>query len=505
MESLVIARAPQSALRKSALGALLVAGAVAVAPAMTPAPAFARLAPEGFADLVEQVSPAVVQITAKQIVSPAGSSEMDEHSLPEHFRDGPFKDFFDRYFKDRTPQEFQGPRAERGAMGSGFIVDDSGIVVTNNHVVGNAKEITVTLKDGTEVPATLLGTDEKTDIALLRIETGKTLSAVAWADSAQTRVGDWVLAVGSPFGLGGTATVGIVSARGRDIGAGPFDDFIQVDAPINSGNSGGPLFDQNGKVIGVNTAIYSPNGGSVGIGFAIPAELAQHVVAQLRDKGKVERGWLGVRIQPVTPEIAESLGLDRPEGAMVASVNAGSPAEKSGLHQGDVILGFAGTKVETLRDLTRAAANAAIGSDARLDVWRGEKEMTLDVKIGEAPQQVAAAASDGNNGSNSHDGVELDSLGLILANLDDQTRARYGLDDTMKGVVIAGVDSNSDAAEKGLRPGDLITRINQTSVATSTDVTEAVEQAEKAKRKAVLLLVERQGEQRFVAVEIAHA
>jgi serine protease Do len=229
------------------------------------------------------------------------------------------------------------------------------------------------------------------------------------------------------------------------------------------------------------------------------------VVAQLQENGSVKRGWLGVRIQPVTPEIAESLGLDKPEGAMVASVNTGSPAEKAGLHQGDVILSFAGEKIEHLRDLTRAAADAEVGSNARLDVWRGEKAMTLDVRMGEAPQQLASATGDDNSGNSGNDGIELNSLGLVLANLDDQTRARYGLDDTMKGVVIAGVASNSDAADKGLRPGDLITRINQKTVATPTDITQAVEQAEQAKRKAVLLLVERQGEERFVAVEIAHA
>jgi serine protease Do len=502
METLVIDHNRRPARRKTTLGALLVVGAIAAAPAMAPAAAFARLAPEGFGDLIEQVSPAVVQISVKQAMPTDDSGEVEQHSIPEQFRNGPFKDFFDRYFKDHSPQEFQGPRVERGAIGSGFIIDSSGIVVTNNHVVGNAKEIMVSLKDGSELPAKLLGADEKTDLAVLKIQSKTALPAVTWGDSDKARIGDWVLAVGNPFGLGGTATVGIISARGREIGAGPYDDFIQVDAPINSGNSGGPLFDQNGKVIGVNTAIYTPNGGSVGIGFAIPGDLAQHVVAQLQENGSVKRGWLGVRIQPVTPEIAESLGLDKPEGAMVASVNTGSPAEKAGLHQGDVILSFAGEKIEHLRDLTRAAADAQIGSSARLDVWRGEKAMTLDVRMGEAPTQLASATGDDNSGN---DGIELNSLGLVLANLDDQTRARYGLDDTMKGVVIAGVASNSDAADKGLRPGDLITRINQKTVANPSDITQAVEQAEQAKRKAVLLLVERQGEERFVAVEIAHA
>jgi serine protease Do len=499
MEALVVASNPKPARRKGVLSTLLIAGAVATAPVITPSPAFARLAPEGFGDLIEQVSPAVVQISVKQAMPTGAVAGMEEHSVPEQFRDGPFKDFFERFFKDRAPHEHQRPQGRRAAIGSGFIIDKSGIVVTNNHVVGGADEITVTLKDGSELDAELLGTDEKTDLAVLRIETDTALPAVAWADSDKARVGDWVLAVGNPFGLGGTATVGIVSARGRDIGAGPYDDFIQVDAPINSGNSGGPLFDQDGRVIGVNTAIFSPNGGNVGIGFAIPAELAKQVVAQLQEKGAVKRGWLGIRIQPVTPEIAESLGLDEPEGALVASVNENSPAAKAGLRQGDVILGFDEEKIADPRALTRIVATAEIGGDMPLKVWRGDKAITLSVAIGEMPRQLASA-SDG-----AEDGVELGALGLTLAKLDDKARSRYGLDETTLGVMIADVDADSDAAEKGLRPGDLITRVNQQSVETPADITKAVEQAEQAKRKAVLLLVERQGEQHFVAVEIVAA
>jgi len=496
METLVIDRNRRPARRKTALSALLVAGAIAAAPAMAPASAFARLATEGFGDLIEQVSPAVVQISVKQVMPTGGPAGMEEHSVPEQFRNGPYKDFFERFFKDRAPQEHGRPQGKRGSIGSGFIIDKSGIVVTNNHVIGDADEITVTLKDGSEMDAELLGTDEKTDLAVLRIETDAALPAVAWGDSDKARVGDWVLAVGNPFGLGGTATVGIVSARGRDIGAGPYDDFIQVDAPINSGNSGGPLFDQDGRVIGVNTAIFSPNGGNVGIGFAIPAELAKQVVAQLQENGSVKRGWLGIRIQPVTPEIAESLGLDKPEGALVASVNENSPAEKAGLRQGDVILGFGNEEIEDPRALTRIVAAAEIGIGKPLKVWRGDTAITLDVAIGEAPKQLASA------GGGARDGVELGALGLTLAKLDEKARSRYGLDETTQGVVIAEVAADSDAAEKGLRPGDLITRINQQSVETPADVTKAVDQAEQAKRKAVLLLVERQGEQHFVAVEI---
>lgn len=499
METLVSPRNSETVRRKGALGACLVAGAIATAPILTPSQAFARLAPDGFGDLIEQVSPAVVQISVNQAAQTGDPTGNKNHSMPEHFRGGPYQEFFERFFKDRTPQPYQHPQGRRAAIGSGFIIDKGGIVVTNNHVVGNAKEITVTLKDGSELPATLLGADEKTDLAVLRIETDAALPAVAWGDSDKTRVGDWVLAVGNPFGLGGTATVGIVSARGRDIGAGPYDDFIQVDAPINSGNSGGPLFDQDGRVIGVNTAIFSPNGGNVGIGFAIPAELAKHVIAQLEEEGTVQRGWLGIRIQPVSPDIAESLGLDEPKGALITSVNENSPAEKAGLRQGDVVLGFDDEEIDAPRALSRIVATTEVGADTPIKIWRGDKAITLEVNIGEAPRQVAAATHGAN------DGVEFGALGLTLAKLDDRTRSRYGLGDNLQGVVIADVDSESDAAEKGLRPGDLISSVNQQSVKTPDDIAQAIERAEQTQRKAVLLLVERQGEQRFVAVDLADA
>lgn len=482
-----------------ALGALTVAGALAFAP-LASAPALAHGAPDGFGDLIEDVNPSVVQITATKIARQSGPAPQ----IPEQFRNGPFKDFFDRFSRDGGPHGGPRPQPKQGALGSGFIVDEEGIVVTNNHVVSNAAEIKVTLTDGREFPATLIGADEKTDLAVLKVETDTALPAKSWGDSDKSRVGDWVLAVGNPFGLGGTATVGIISARGRDIGSGPYDDFIQIDAPINSGNSGGPLFDGEGNVIGVNTAIFSPNGGNVGIGFAIPSNIAQEVVADLRENGTVERGWLGVMIQPVTPDVAESLGLEQPKGALVAKVTPDSPAEKAGLRQGDVILGFDGQDIGKVRDLTRVVANTDIGGSTRVSVWRGDKEIALKVKVGEMPQQVAAN-TERDDTRDGDTGVEVGPLGLTLTQLDEQSRSDLNLGDGSKGVVIAGVDSGKDSAEKGLRPGDVITHVNQAPVATPADVVKAVEKAEKTNRKSVLLLIDRQGEQRFVAVELAEA
>ena len=490
-------RAPDAKSR-AVLTATLLACAFSLGPILTPGPALARTLPDGFGDLIERVSPAVVQITSEQSAAVNAPSEGGRPPVPEQFRDGPLKDFFEHFFRDGVPQRMPGPQQKRGAHGSGFFVDH-GIVVTNNHVVANSDEITVTLKDGQKFTAEVLGTDEKTDLAVLRVDKEMSLEAVKWGDSDATRVGDWVLAVGNPFGLGGTATAGIVSARGPEIGAGPYDDFIQIDAPINSGNSGGPLFNRQGDVIGVNTAIYSPNGGNVGIGFAIPSEIAQKVVAEIREEGAVRRGWLGVRIQPVTLDIAESLGLERAEGALVSTVDPNSPAEKAGLHQGDVILGFGDEQIIDLRDLTRAVADAEIATKTKLTVWRGDEQVTLNVKVGEAQQKLASKTQ------KAKDEVELSDLGLTLAVLNDKARARFGFDDEVDGVVVASVDTEKDAAEKGLHPGDLITRVDQKPVSELHDVIEGVERARESERKAVLLLVQRQGESHFVAVELANA
>ncbi len=426
-----------------------------------------------------------------------GPSAGDPSQMPEQFRD-----FFERHFGPQGPgSEDPAPHAPRGALGSGFIIDGGGIIVTNNHVVGGADEITVTLKDGRTFPAELLGADEKTDLAVLKVKSDKPLPTVPWGELAGTRVGDWILAVGNPFGLSGSVTAGIVSARGRDIGAGPYDDFIQIDAPLNSGNSGGPLFDGHGRVVGVNTAIFSPNGGNVGIGFAIPSDTAKGIVAELQSKGRVERGWLGVGIQPVTPEVAESLGLAKAEGALVASVATDSPAAKAGVRPGDIVTGFGGKPITTAKDLSRAVAATEAGGHRILDIMRDGKQVELPVDIGKAKPTLASADAPTHGES----AVQVPALGLKLATLDAQARTHLGVATDASGALIVGVDGSKDASDKGLRPGDLITRVNQQQVSAPGDVVRAVEQAAKDHRKAVLLMVERNQEQRFVVIEMTKA
>ncbi len=480
------------------LAVCALAGALALAPVIGPSAAVAGPMPESFADLVETVSPAVVQIAVKHDGNAVSAERGQMPEIPKEFREGPFKDFFDRHFGNRDGDAAPGqpmPR-QRMAMGSGFLIDGNGHVVTNNHVVGEASDIEVTLRDGRVFDAVLLGADKKTDLAVLRLDTEASLPHVTWGDSDDTRVGDWVLAVGNPFGLGGTVTAGIVSARGRDIGSGPYDDYIQVDAPINRGNSGGPLFNGDGTVIGVNTAIFSPNGGNVGIGFAIPANLARDVVAQLKENGVVERGWLGVTIQPVTPDVAESLGMDEAKGALVASVSKDSPAEEAGLKQGDVIQSFAGEEIATIRDLTRAVADTKRGAREDIRVWRGEQAVSLDVTIGEAPAELAAVARQ------AEDGKELASLGLALAALDEKTRDRFGIDQEASGVLITRVAAGTPAADKGLKAGDLIVSINQAPVAAPEAVAKAIDEAVSRDRSSALFLIERGGERRFVALKM---
>ena len=492
---------PRLGRRTLSAAGLFLAGTLAVAPAMAPMPAWARATPESFADLVEQVNPAVVQVVVEKRVA---ASSKSVPGLPEGFPDGQFRDFFERYFRDQMPGPSE-PRGEMGALGSGFVIDPSGIIVTNNHVISDADEISVRFKDGEEYAAELVGADDKTDLAVLHVDAKKVLPAVAWGNSDGVRVGDWVMAVGNPFGLGGTVTAGIVSARGREIGAGPYDDFIQIDAPINTGNSGGPLFNTEGAVVGVNTAIYSPNGGSIGIGFAIPSDMAATVVAQLRESGSVERGWLGVMIQPVTPEIAESLGLEKAAGALITEVTADSPASKSGLRRGDVILSYDGKAISTLRDLTRAVADTTVDTRVSIQIVRDNAARTVNARIGALETEPKVAANAEKLEPTAEAATALARLGLSVAPLNAEVRARLGIDGKTRGVVVAEVDDGKGAAEKGLRPGDIITSVNQKAVDSPGDVAKEVEDASKNQRKAVLLLVERGGEQRFVAVELADA
>lgn len=483
---------------------MVLALALALSPLAWTAPAWAAATPDSFADLIDQVTPAVVQITTTQKAPrglPGSGNPLDQ--LPEQFREGPLRDFFDRFFQEGAPGLGIPPPMPRNALGSGFIIDSSGIVVTNNHVIGQATDIKVKLKDGREMSASLVGSDEKTDLAVLRISSDKPLPAVAWGDSDKARVGDWVIAIGNPFGLGGTVTAGIISSRGRDIGAGPYDDFIQIDAPINSGNSGGPLFNSEGKVIGVNTAILSPSGGSIGIGFAIPSELARKVVAELQQKGSVDRGWLGVAIQPVTQEVAESLGLKEAKGALVANVTAGSPAAEAGIRQGDVITAFDGRPVDEVRDLTRAVADAPIGERKSVNVWRGDREVSIKVKIGQMPKQMARSEDAGPDSAAPGEGTALATLGITVLPIDEAARARFGLTAKDSGVVVVSVARDQNAASKGIRPGDIIVRANDRTIEQVADLQAVVDQAKASGRKAVLLLMQREGEARFVAVQLS--
>jgi len=462
-------------------------------------------APGSFAGLVKQVFPAVVNVSTTE--HPAASHMMQRGDMP--FPPGsPFDEFFRRFFDQQQPGGRGVPRGGdddgdsspviHGA-GSGFIIDPAGYIVTNNHVVKDADKITVTLNDGTEIPAKVVGTDEKTDLALLKVDTDKKLTAVEWGDSDAAQVGDWVIAVGNPFGLGGTVTAGIVSARGRDLHSGPFDDFLQIDAPINRGNSGGPTFDTSGKVIGINSAIYSPSGGSVGIGFAIPSNLAKGVIAQIREHGSVQRGWLGVQIQAVTPEMAEALGLDKAKGALVADVQEDSPALKAGLHQGDVILSYDGKPVNQLSDLPRLVADTPAGKTVPIEIQRDGKAQTVSVEIAKlkGTQQVASAEENGPS-------VD-DQLGLSLSALTPKVRREYGVSDDVEGVLVTGIREDGPARETGVGPGDVIVRVGSEAVKTPSEVAKQVKAAKAADRNAVMLLINRQGDQRFVALKLPKA
>jgi serine protease Do len=476
-----------------AAAGLVTSVSATVAPTAPPVsvPAAATPAPDGFADLIAAVKPAVVNISVKAAVTRA---RMDGPGALPFGPGSPFEDFF-RRFGQPLPHGVPTPDTPRTVQGSGsgFVVSADGYVVTNAHVVDGAEEVSVTFDDGSSHPAEVRGVDEKTDLAVLKIDSDEALPWVEFGDSDAARVGDWVIAIGNPFGLGGTATTGIVSARGRDIQAGPFDDFLQIDAPINRGNSGGPLFDTAGKVIGINTAIYSPNGGSVGIGFAIPSSLAEGIVDQLKTEGQVERGWLGISIQGISDDIAAGLGLEDPRGALVADVVSGSPADEAGLRSGDVITGFGGTEVSTVKDLTRLAANATPGSEVLVEVWRDGDTVELEVKLGSSLEESPAVAREPAHGK----------LGLSLAPLTDAERQRLGLAEDVQGAVVASVVPGSPAARKGLRPGDVIAMVGHEPVASPDDVVREVARAREAERDTVLLKIVRGEQSRYVALGLA--
>ncbi|TIR29923.1 MAG: Do family serine endopeptidase, partial [Mesorhizobium sp.] len=429
--------------------------------------------------------------------------------MPQLPEGSPFQDFFDDFFKNR-PGEQGNPSQKVQSLGSGFVVDaEQGIVVTNNHVIADADDIEVNFSDGVTLKATLVGTDTKTDVAVLKVDPkGHKLTAVKFGDSSKMRVGDWVMAIGNPFGLGGTVTVGIVSARNRDINSGPYDDFIQTDAAINRGNSGGPLFNSDGEVIGINTAIISPSGGSIGIGFSIPSQLALGVVDQLRQFGETRRGWLGVRIQPVTDDIAESLGMATAKGALVAGVIKGGPVDNGTILAGDVIIKFDGRDVNEMRDLPRVVAESTVGKAVDVVIVRKGVEQTVKVTLGRLEDgEKLASAEDGNadkdNGDEAPAVSTVSVLGMTVGELNDETRTKFGIAAEVSGVVITDVAKDSAAAERGIQAGEVITEIAQESVATPKDVMDRIAALkEQGRKNALLMLASKTGELRFVTIRM---
>jgi serine protease Do len=474
----------QTLLSARALWTLLLATALIMVQAIQ---AIAR--PESFADLAERFSPAVVNITTATMV--AGRDQATP-MVPEG---SPFEDFF-REFQDRN----RGDRAPRrsSALGSGFVISEDGFIVTNNHVIAGADEITIEFFNGDTLDAELVGTDEKTDIALLKVEADQPLPFVSFGDSDLARVGDWVVAMGNPLGQGFSVSAGIVSARNRAL-SGTYDDYIQTDAAINRGNSGGPLFNLDGEVIGVNTAILSPNGGSIGIGFSMASNVVKGVVDQLKEFGETRRGWLGVRIQDVTEDMADAMGLPEAKGALVSDVPEG-PAMDAGMKAGDVIVNFDGVDVQDTRGLVRQVGSTQVGKTVRVTVWRDGDTETLKVTLGRREDAEAEAVPAAQPGGD--EPVEKDLMGMSLSSLTAELREQLSLGDNDKGLVVRDVDQASDAYEKGLRAGDLITEAGQQKVETISDLEERVSEAREAGRKSILLLIRRQGEPRFVALPI---
>ena len=478
---------------------LAIFAAAAIAWPLLTAPAQAR-GPDGIADVAEAVIDAVVNISTKQTV------EMNTTAMPQLPPGSPFEEFFDEFFKNRRGQNGQDGGAQTprrvNSLGSGFIIDASGLVVTNNHVISDADEISVILNDGSILKAEIVGRDTKTDLALLRVKPVKPLKAVKFGDSDKLRLGEWVIAIGNPFSLGGTVTAGIVSARNRDIQSGPYDNYIQTDAAINRGNSGGPLFNLNGEVIGVNTAIISPSGGSIGIGFAVPSKTALAVIDQLRQFKEVRRGWLGVRIQQVTDEIADSLSIKPARGALIAGIDDKGPAKPAGIEPGDVIVKFDGQDIKEMRDLPKIVAETPVGKDVEVTIIRKGNEEKKIVKLGRLEDEKQAALTPKKDGAEEKTVVKK-ALGLDLANLTDELRKKHNIKDKVKGVLITGVDANSAAAEKRLSPGMVIAEVQQQPVGSADELQRRIEKLKKDGKKAVVLLVVTpDGDPSFVALSL---
>ena len=529
--------------RVGLLGSAMLLSVAPLLPVLTSPPALARPAPDSFADLAARLLPSVVNISSTETVtddSNNGGDDDDDDSPGDKTPDKGGRDPgapipspaippgspFDKFFRDFMNRHGQGggqgggqgsgkgdgqnngpggqaaPGRKMQSLGSGFVVDPSGLIVTNNHVIKGADTITVTLQDNTVLKARLLGHDDKTDLALLKVDPAHPLPAVAFGDSDKARVGDWVVAIGNPFGLSGTVTAGIVSSRGRSLDSGPYDDFIQTDAPINRGNSGGPLFDMDGGVIGINTAIYSPSGGSIGIGFSIPSNEARGVIEQLRRYGKARRGWIGVRIQDVSQDIADSLGLKTAKGALVAGVEPNGPAAKAGLRAGDVIQTVAGQAVDG-RSLPRVVGETTVGQGVALGVWRDGHPQTLQVVVRDfpedAPKPSPAPAATGATGPAP---LDLAGLGMKLAGLDDALRRKYQIADSQKGVVVTDTVPSGLASDRGIKPGDVIVEVQQSEVSQPADVQSRIEQALHQKRPSVVMLVQNGDGMRWVPLPI---
>ncbi|MDX2112416.1 MAG: DegQ family serine endoprotease [Alphaproteobacteria bacterium] len=439
----------------------------------------------GFADLVEKLSPAVVNIsTTQKVKNPPMMFGMPFEGLPNSPEMEPFREFFDRFGQGMK----QAPEREATSLGSGFVIDPKGYVITNNHVVEQAEEITVIFSDNTKYKAAIVGRDKKTDLALLKIDVKKDLPFAVMGDSDAMRVGDWVIAIGNPFGLGGSVTQGIISARQRSINAGPFDDFLQTDAPINRGNSGGPLFNTKGEVIGINTAIFSPSGGSVGIGFAIPTALAKPVVEQLKASGKVTRGWLGVKIQEVSEEIANSVGLEKQMGALVLDVSKASPADKVGIQAGDVITHFGGKEIKEMKNLPRLVAEAPIGKPAEIRFWRSGKAMSGMITVGELKDEAEKAGA-GSKGSPAVPAAGEVVLGMRLVQGEGELQ-------------VAEVEAGSEAAKRGVREGDVIREVGGEKVTSASGLKQAMQAAKKAGRKFALVRISRGSEEAFIPLPV---
>lgn len=449
-----------------------------------------------FAGIVTADKPAVVTITTEMKTQEQATDDTTPF-------DQQFRQFFGQQgipLPQQQPQQRQSQTAE--ALGSGFIISPDGYIVTNNHVIDNATSIKVTLDDGTELPATLVGADPKSDLAVLKVVSPKPLAVISWGDSDRLKAGDQILAIGNPFGIGTTVTAG-VSARGRDLHSGPYDDFIQIDAPINHGNSGGPLVDVEGKVVGINTAIYSPNGGSVGVGFAIPSDQAQNVVVRLMKDGSIHHGFIGVQIQPVTPDVANAIGLATAEGALVAKVDASTPAGRAGIKTGDVITSLGGQPVKSPRDLSRMVADLSPGQKEHVTVWRQGESKDMLLTVGGNDAQSAQASPDNGQQKGDASSQALPMIGIGLADITPAIREALNLPQDEKGTIVESVTPSKPAAEAGLQAGDVIVSVNQTAVKSAADAKAAIAQAGKAGRKSVLLLIQRGDSQTYVAVPFA--